>query len=254
MNKTFKVLSAVGTAALVFGSSVVPAFAATTYDTNSIGSAAADSAHIDQNGDAVHSGTVNAKSNDVTGYDEVQGRESEYQTYGMDTSTATVDVYATQATGEDVANPNDPSNPYDGSVTVLIPKVIILNGAAGSNFSGQYTVKVKGNLAGNDYVTVAPQSNTTAVNGGGTAGSGVWFYMGQTGKSDITATVSQANTKFSNVALDTDDDNTNDTVAGVTYTGFNENAKAVGTVTASNVTAGSWHGTFSFLISLDSVA
>jgi hypothetical protein len=257
MNKTFKVLSAVGTAALVFGSSVVPAFAATTYDTNSIGSAAADAAHIDQNGDAVHSGTVNAKSNDVTGYDEVQGRESEYQTYGMDTSTATVDVYATQASGEDVANPSDPSNPYDGSITVLIPKVIILNGAAGSNFSGQYTVKVKGNLAGNDYVTVAPQSNTTAVNnatGVTTPNSGVYFFMGQTGKTDIVATVTQADTKFSNVALDTDNDSTNDTVAGVTYTGFNDNAKAVGTVTASNVTAGSWHGTFSFLISLDSVA
>jgi hypothetical protein len=261
MNKSVKVLSAVTTAALVFGSAITPVLAATTYDTDSVGSAAADSAHINNDGTPVHNSGVSSNTSGVTGYDAVQGQESEYKTYGMDTSTATVDVYATQSTGSDV--PYDSNNdgvidendtPYDGSVTVLIPKVIILNGASGSNYSGAYTVKVKGNLAGDDYVTVAPQSNSTAVNGGATApANGVYFFMGQTGKDDIVATVSQANTKFSNVALDTDGDSTNDTVAGVSYTGFNENAKATGTVTASNVTAGSWHGTFNFRISLNTV-
>ena len=261
MNKSLKVLSAVTAAALVAGTSVVPAFAASnkTYrDTdiakyaNSVGSTAEDIKDDVSEDDYGSAG--------ITGDDYSQQKQSEYQKVIDGDAEKTVEVYATQASGQDIYNEN--GEQIDGSITALIPKVIILNGATGSGYSGDYTVKVRGNIAGDEVIKVNPKANTahtgTDANGAGTQktidGTDVKFYLGQSGKKDIIATVDQAKTNFvySTISAPLTADNT---VTGVRAANdFTNSVSATGTVTAEGVSAGSWHGTFNFDITLQKVA
>lgn len=105
--------------------------------------------------------------------------------------------------------------------TVIIPRQITLDGRKGQANDADYEVTVIADLPGDQVVNVVPDSS---------------FKMSTKGKSDITATVTQEETKWS-VALDGADALMAD--AGV--------SKA-GNVAIENLTAGSWKGQFDFHI------
>lgn len=182
MKKRIASMIAVSMATVIlFGSAMV--FADSEY-TASTGSVAAD---IDASAEPI-------------GQDETQDQHSEY--YGAITTVPatkpTCNVYAT----------------LPSSFTVIIPKTVILEGA--TNGSGSYTVRVTGDIAGNESVVVKPDATVT---------------MKQEGKDDVTAAISQ------NSVWD--------------YSGLVAPSNAhVGTITASGLTAGSWVGTFNFDISI----
>lgn len=112
-------------------------------------------------------------------------------------------------------NYQGPSNVYATLASrfqVTIPKNIILDG---SNFTGKYSVDVNGDFSVTEKVTVVPETSFTMHNLGN--------------KDPITATVSQDKTEWKHNETD---------------------INAVGTVTANNLSAGSWNGSFSFNIGL----
>lgn len=143
---------------------------------------------------------IDAEADKVTGKDTVQNKQSEYSDEIDINSTEGCEVYAT----------------LPSSFTVVIPKKVILTGSA--NGSGAYTVKVKGDIAGNETITVAPAATVA---------------MKQTGKTDVTATIAQPKTTW--------------TVADA---GLAAGVITTGTITAAGLTAGSWAGAFNFDISL----
>ena len=104
---------------------------------------------------------------------------------------------------------------------VKLPKVIILNGTHGQTNSGAYEVEVEGNIAADEVVSCTPPDSA--------------FSLSSTGKADIEATVSQSKSEF--------------TYADGVRIG--QSVVATGTVTASNMTAGEWHGQYEFEVSLD---
>ncbi len=220
--KTKKVLACVMACAICmsFG---VQAFALGT-NVNSVGSVAAD---------VSDDLAEDAYGSEVTGKDETQQKESEYQELEVadDTVTATVDVYATQATGEDLVDENGET--IDGTVMVVVPKVVILDGVSGD---GAYVVKVKGNIAGNEVITVAPDAEVA---------------MKQAGKDDVIATITQAKQRFAyngtTAVADADD-------LAKTVTTDYATTTVDATIQADGLTAGSWHGTFAFNISFATAA
>ena len=102
--------------------------------------------------------------------------------------------------------------------SVIIPKEI-KETVNTSTYTDQYTVVVEGNIAGNQTVTVTPDAT---------------FGLIQSGKAGITATVTQ-----------------NDQTANYNELANNATKSLNGTVTANNVTAGEWEGTFKFDIGLN---
>lgn len=143
---------------------------------------------------------IDKTAENVKGKDTSQGQKSEYYDLIDGDVTKGCEVYAT----------------LPSSFTVQIPKVVILTGA--TNGSGAYTVKVSGDIAGNEKITVAPATSVA---------------MQQTGKDDVTATIAQTKTIWT-----VDDE---DLATGVSTTG---------TITAAGLTAGQWKGSFNFDISL----
>lgn len=108
----------------------------------------------------------------------------------------TVDVYATQGS----------------SFQVTIPKTIILDGANGE---GAYSVKVTGNIGGEDVINVVPDAS---------------FKMSQAGKADVDTAVTQSGTEFSYAK-------------GVTESGAQTET---GAIKMATITAGKWAGQFDF--------
>lgn len=138
--------------------------------------------------------------------------------FGGDYASATVtkeDAF-TQNTTEDVQVKLNQSSTF----SVIIPKKIEQQ-VNTSAYTDNYTVVVEGNIAGNETVTVIPDAE---------------FDLAQSGKSNITAKVTQNGQTASY----------NDLANGA-------RKSLNGTVTANNVTAGSWEGIFRFDISLDKV-
>lgn len=226
--KTKKLLACVMAMALCM-SFATSAFALGT-NVDSIGSVAAD---------VKDDVAEEAYGSEVTGKDETQQKESEYQIFEVedDTVVANVDVYATQATGEDVYDPENPdADPetglVDGTVMVCVPKVIILDGKTGT---GNYVVKVKGNIAGNEVITVKPDATVT---------------MKQDGKADVVATITQPIQKFAYKNTTAIDDAA-DLAKEVTV---NYYTAPEATIHTDGLSAGSWHGAFVFNISFATVA
>lgn len=159
---------------------------------------------------------------DMDGQDVTQSKVTEYADEITEDKTSACEVYATQAS----------------SFSVIIPKTVILNGKAGETNSGAYVVTAKGNIAGNEYVTVAPATET--------------FAMKQAGKEDITATIAQAVSQFAvteaNGVVEFD--------AAKTVYGVDAEAGATadGTITVEGLSAGSWSGEFNFNIALNTFA
>lgn len=107
--------------------------------------------------------------------------------------------------------------------TVIIPKKITLDG---ESKTGDYKVSVTGDIAGDHYVSVVPETS---------------FSMSQSGKDNVTADVEQSKNKFypavSTKALSNNESH------------FGENV--TGTISADDLSAGLWEGDFNFNISLN---
>ena len=101
--------------------------------------------------------------------------------------------------------------------SVVIPKEIVLEEVTSPVYEEDYTVVVKGDIAGNETVTVTPDGTVDLL---------------QSGKANIKATVDQKVTTATSAEL-----------------ANNAQKSLDGTVTATDVTAGSWQGTFMFDIS-----
>jgi len=107
---------------------------------------------------------------------------------------------------------------------VVIPKKITLDGATKT---GAYTVTCTGDIAGDEYVSVTPDAS---------------FAMVQTGKADVTATVTQTVNKFRG-----------DNYTGTLLADGSEvlmATGATGAIDAQDLSAGAWNGTFNFAIEL----
>lgn len=109
----------------------------------------------------------------------------------------------------------------NSSYVVTLPKTIKLDS---TTKDAQYTVNVKGALAGTEIIKVIPDTS---------------FTMKQDGKDDVTATITQAKTDFTSAELAADTEN------GVTETG---------TVAAPDISAGRWDGSFNFNVSKSMVS
>ena len=122
----------------------------------------------------------------------------------------------TQNTTEDVnVKVTQPS-----TFSVIIPKEIVLEEVTAPTYEEDYTVVVKGDVAGNQTVTVEPTATK--------------FDLSQNGKNNIEAQVEQQ-----------------ETTANSSELANNASKSLAGTVTTNDVTAGSWAGTFSFEIGLN---
>ncbi len=163
-------------------------------------------------------GTVTMDDGAVVSVDEngFSEEEVDYTTVDKDGTNAT-NVYAV----------------IGSTYKVTIPKTIVLKGVKGAASTATYKVDVDGDIAGNQYVKVQPQTT---------------FKMKQAGKAEVDATVTQELVKYrasnysvanvageTNMAVDNDD-----TI---------EKGEGTGTVSAT-LTAGRWAGTFNFDISL----
>lgn len=223
VSKTKKLLAS-AMAIAVCASLSVNAFALGTY-VNSTGSVA---------GDASDDLGENLYGSEVVGKDETQRQESEYQELEVEDTavTAPADVYATQAIGEDVYDPDHPeadpeTGMVDGSVFVIIPKTVILNGKTGY---GEYAVKVRGNIAATNIITVAPAATVT---------------LSQAGKADVVADITQPIQRFAYKDTTAIDD-AEDLAKEVTHYYY---TAPTATIETKDLTAGLWHGTFDFNIS-----
>lgn len=105
----------------------------------------------------------------------------------------------------------------DSVYTVTLPKTIKLDSA---DKNSDYSVNVKGDIAGTYMVNVVPDSS---------------FAMSTDGKDSVTANVTQTQTSFGYTELSANDGN------GTTITG---------SVAAPGLTAGSWNGTFNFNVEM----
>ena len=134
--------------------------------------------------------------------------------FGGDYASAAVtkeDTF-TQNTTEDVKV----TLTQQSTFSVIIPKEI--EKVTTSTYSDNYTVKVTGNIAGNQQVTVKPDTS---------------FDLLQSNKSKITAKVEQP-----------------EQTANSTELANGAQKSLAGTISANGVTAGTWEGTFDFDISL----
>ena len=123
--KNMKIMSVLMTGCILTGS-VMPVFAATGNDTNSIGSVAED-----------------ITNETKIGYDQVQNQKSEYSDeITSDADTNSCEAYLTKAS----------------TFSVIIPKKIILDGSKTENNSGTYSVTVKANMGGDDIISVIPDA------------------------------------------------------------------------------------------------
>lgn len=102
----------------------------------------------------------------------------------------------------------------ESTFTITIPKEIILDG---STKKADYTVNVQGDIAGDQLITVIPDSNLEMIEDGG--------------KDNVTATVSQTQLTFPYMLISP--------VDGATTDGY---------VEALDLTAGNWSGKFNFNI------
>lgn len=229
MIKVVRKVAAIAMACLTLASTTT-AFAADYV--NSVGSVAEDVQIVDN------------PEYTVTGQDTTQAKKSTYATVTATTELqeSNVDIYATIAEGSPVYDPENPAAEedgwVDGTVLVYIPTTVILSGTADEEgfYVGEAKGKVKGNIAGTTIINVTPENSVT---------------LSSVGKDDITATVEQDNTKFT-VATSTAADE-----AGLSKTvtpEFNDNAVFNVTIKTDEATAGSWHGTYTYDISLSSVA
>jgi hypothetical protein len=140
-------------------------------------------------------------------------------------------VFAEDQSKEDYTMSTSVSYVEEGTFTVSIPKRITLE-ANGKNATGTYTVKVVGDIPSSKKVYVAPIDGIES-----DSNDDIDFYLKDqntsNAKSDVVAKITQTKT----------------------YWDFNDvsgegTSSTDNTIVASNVSAGSWMGTFNFKINL----
>lgn len=130
-------------------------------------------------------------------------------------ATETNQVYNIE---NDSAKTNVSLNIADTEILVSLPKTVIVSGTRDSQdslYKGYYGVKVEGDYAGNEMVSVVPDTTVE---------------LSQSGKAPIDADITQTKTQW-------------------TYDESGEIAK--GEISTNELSAGSWNGTFNFNVSLD---
>jgi hypothetical protein len=153
---------------------------------------------------SIGSTTEDINNETKVGQDVNQSKESTYSSDITTSGIENVEVYASQGS----------------SFSVMIPKVIILDGVNGK---GAYSVAVKGNIAGNQSIHVdGPDSFKLSEQTTET-----------TKKSDITAQLEQVKNTWNQSEINKD-----------TYT------YTTGAINAADISAGLWKGVFNFTISL----
>ncbi len=148
---------------------------------------------------AYASSTGSTSANTSIGEDKAQNAKTQYSEINEAAQTA---VYLTVD---------------DSDLIVSLPTTVIVSGTPDSsgNYTGNYSVGVKGNMSGAKQVDIVPDENVS---------------LTQKGKDNKEAAITQQQTVF------TTDDFKNGTVTN-------------GTITAEGLTAGSWNGKFNFNIS-----
>lgn len=127
---------------------------------------------------------------------------------------------------ENVGTGNTQTDVYltvdNSNIRVGVPTVIILDGTPNENgeYIGNYSVRTEGDMSGDSTLIVQPKSDTVTVS--------------QTGKNDMSATINQMQTAFT----------AEEVAAGATTTG---------TATAIGLTAGTWSGSATFEIGINSI-
>lgn len=151
---------------------------------------------------ALAASTGSLSSDPSVGEDVVQNAKTTYENVGLGTSYT--DVFLT------VDNKN---------ITVGVPSSVILSGTPdqNGNYSGNYSVKVSGDLAGDQSVLVAPSETN--------------IYFSQNGKNNIQGSITQDKTLFSSKDLA-------------------NNTTQEGKVVAQALTAGSWTAQSTFDIQI----
>lgn len=119
----------------------------------------------------------------------------------------------TQTTTEAGTRQTTVTYTQDSTFTVTIPKTITLD----TSKEAAYDVKVQGDIKGNEKITITPDSTVAMKDA--------------KGKSDVTATITQTTTEFNAEAVNQAD-----------------GASTTGTVSAPDLTAGSWTGALNFVI------
>ena len=199
-------------------SSVVPALAVTPADglLDATGEYANSTGSVVADKDAVD-------IDGIVGKDTTQGKYSQYDVVvdgytgtTMDETESEVEVYATVAP----------------SYGVKIPKVIILSASG----LGLYDIGVKGDMSGAQTLTIAPVDKIADT-------AETDFYMSEQNafigaKDDVVAVVEQSKTEWVWSDINKDD-----------YTWLEE----AGKITADDISAGSWAGSFDFSFSVDAV-
>ena len=189
--KKEKILSLIMATTMIMGSATT-VFAATDHNVDSIGSVAKDITNTTK-----------------IGYDEVQNQKSAYTNeITADANENTCNVYLTKAS----------------TFSVVIPKTIVLDGSGKDGYTGDYSVTVKANMAGDDIISVVPDKT---------------FNFEQAGKKPVAATVSQPKTTFQ----------INDGI--VTEENVEAGNTTTGTISVEDITAGSWTGNFNFAIAIN---
>ena len=153
----------------------------------------------------VFAASIGSISSDISvGEDTAQNAQTRYSEVGE--GTANTDVYLTID---------------DNNIVVGVPTEIIVSGTPNENGVnvGEYSVSAIGDIAGNKELTITPNSSTVTLT--------------QTGKNDVTATITQEKTVF-----------TSDELANGTSSN--------GRITA-NLTAGSWKGDTTFNVELNQI-
>lgn len=151
---------------------------------------------------ALAASTGSLSSDPSVGEDIVQDAKTTYENVGLGTSYT--DVFLT------VDNKN---------ITVGVPSFVILSGTPdqNGNYSGNYSVKVSGDLAGDQSVLVAPSETN--------------IYFSQNGKNNIQGSITQEKTLFSSKDLA-------------------NNTTQEGKVVTQALTAGSWTAQSTFDIQI----
>ena len=145
--------------------------------------------------DSVGSAKEDIFNDTMVGNDSTQGEKSTYTEVSY-ADNQNVEVYVTKAS----------------TYSITIPKTIILDGST-NVATGEYSVKVSGDISGMEIIYVIPNST---------------FNLKQTGKNDICASITQSKTSWQYANLSVD---------------------AIGLISAENLSAGSWSGSFTFNIS-----
>ena len=174
-------------AALLSASMSIPAYAFTP------------STNTEFSGERYTKGVDTEQEKEYTEYDEYTNTDTAHET------SKETEVYAT----------------IGSTFSYVLPKIVTLDG---QDRGGKYRVRVKGDIAGSQKISIVPDASFTMSEVNASVDK----------KADITASVEQGKTEQNQTEINKDD--------------YNDE---IGTITADDISAGSWSGTFNFNTKLE---